>query len=157
MQPNPEHLPKQAAKGDSALATSLSEHLSNHAYNPAQLGAALIQIARVGYLSSATILLDNGADANCPNLFTSDATLCVASAAGHDDMVRLLIQNGANVNPKKFTSTIEESAANKVPPALQNIIENFIDPQDRINHLHLRVTNNNPLELAAENDCLSTG
>ncbi|KAL7954774.1 ankyrin repeat-containing domain protein [Trichoderma compactum] len=75
-------------------------------------GTALTMAVWLGRRDIATILLENGADANRPNRL-GETGLHMAISSGDDLMVKLLVDNGADVNHERYGWTPLLLAASK--------------------------------------------
>ena len=101
--------------------------------------------AREGNLKEVRRQLAWGANANKRNFFTRDTLLIEAADNGHVDMVKLLIENGADVNLKgeAWYGPLHAAAANGHIEVVKILLENGAD----VNIFH----QNKPLHNAAMN------
>jgi uncharacterized protein len=83
--------------------------LAEAEYQLKPLGYALLNAARSGSVNEAKELLDEGVDVDSASI-DSFTPLMMASAAGHTDVVRLLIDKGASVKISTKGSPFVESA-----------------------------------------------
>ncbi|KAH0522614.1 hypothetical protein TsFJ059_006437 [Trichoderma semiorbis] len=90
-------------------------------------GTALTMAIWLGMRDVATILLENGADANRPNRL-GETGLHMAISSGDELMVQLLVENGADVNHERYGWTPLLLAASKnYQEIAQFLVENAAD------------------------------
>jgi len=80
------------------------------------------------------ILLDNGADVNATTNDDNGWTaLMIAADRNHEDVVEILLDKGADVNATdKHDQTALMKAASKGHVAVENLINDFLNPASRV-------------------------
>jgi len=119
-----------SVKDSSSLASSISASVSK-----AEMNAALLKAAEAGNLEIVNDCLVAGADVNV-KLSTGATPLMLATFDGHTDIVRLLLENGANPNckfPGKNVTPLMIAAQNNHIEIIRLLLGKGADPKATTN------------------------
>lgn len=130
-------LGEAAAIGDLAMIELLLEAGADvESANP-EGQTALMAVARTGNVEAARLLLEKGADINAAEGWGGQTALHWAAARKHPDMLRFLLANGANVEPRGIDRNWERRVTSEprmkdmqtggLTPLLYAVRENCLD------------------------------